>query len=608
MVRRGDALVETGWDEAIQAVARGLGETLESAGAEAVGVLGSARCTNEDNYVLVRFARAILGTGNLDCSLARLCSTMPWENGAGPGPWVSTGQLSDLEESDLTILVGSDPAEEHPAAAARLHRARQRGARLVTMSTRRHALARLADLHLPVEPGAEPRLIGAVLRVLLSEEEKEGDREGDLAALYESVADMSPEALQQETGVPADSIRQVAQLFSQAQRVAIAHASGLALSPGAIEGLRVLSDLAAVGASKAGPHVVLISLLARNNLQGCQDMGVAPDFLPGYVPMGDDEGVKKFEGAWGCTLGRRRGLSTWQMLENVQAMYVMGDDPVAHAPSPDAAAGAISRLNCLVVQDVFMSATAALADVVLPAAAFAERAGTWTNLERRVQRISPAAEAPGEARDDWRIVADISRAMGRPLPYRGEKAILEEIADLLPLYGGALPTTIGPEGGRGWPIAAVQEAAAAPVGRGAAELRARPMNAEAPPPKTNGQRPVLLVADPTLRPWDGEPTVCNTLAAAAEFTTARKDYPDGMLLLSPGDADRSGLREGQVARIASGFGEATARVLVTDEVSAGVAVMPYDQAAASGLLEVLSDAETGRRVLAPTAVSVSSAQ
>jgi predicted molibdopterin-dependent oxidoreductase YjgC len=526
------------------------------------------------------------------------------QNGAGPGVWASTGQLAELEESDLVVLVGSDPTEEHPAAAAFIYRARERGARLVAMSMRRHPLARLADVHLPLRPGSEARLIGAILHVLLVEQSAAGEAGEEMSALRASVADLAPELVQRDLGVPAEAIRQAAQLYQAADRITVAYASGLALSPEAASGVEALTSLAAVAASSGSAKVALLDLVARSNLQGCRDMGVAPDVLPGYMNPTDDDAVRRFEGAWNCSLARGPGLTAWQMLDSVEAMYVMGDDPIAHAAAPDGVSEALSRLKFLVVQDVFMGPTAALADVVLPAAAFAERNGTYTNLEARVQRLSPAGDPPGEARADWRIVADVSRAMGAPFPYRDEEQIFGEIADLLPIYAGVMYPPLSVAGGIRWSTSGAVSGAS----RGVNKLGWRPLNAGDPPEKADDRFPLLLAADPTLRPWDGEVTVCNTLAAAVEFTVIDKDYPEGMLLLNPDDADRLGLRSGQAARVASARGECEMRVRATDEAPGGVALLPYAHATHSGLFEVSVDSNTGRSVLAPTAVSVGPAQ
>ncbi len=612
LVRRGDELVEASWEEAVEVAANGLRKVADSAGAQAIGVLGSARCTNEANYVLVRFARGTLGTPSIDCS-QRIHSVPEVALNAGNSrPGLDTGQIADLDESDLILLVGSDPTEEHPAVAARVYRARQRGARVISVSTRTHPLAALADVHLPVRPGGELKLLGSILHVLLVEQGMAGDADvSGLPELRASVADLPPEETQAATSVPAEAVREAALLYASSKRATVVYSTGLALSLHASAAAQSLENLAALGASGAGPKATVLGLLSRNNLQGCRDMGVAPDLLPGYTALGDDAAVEKLERAWRCELNRETGLASWQMMGKARAMYIMGDDITRTMPGAGVAREALASLDFLVVQDIFMSPAAAMADVVLPAAAFAEQDGTWTNLERRVQRIHRAVSPPGEAREDWRIVAGVSGAMGKPISYEDAQQIFEEIKDLLPVYAGVFYPPLAVNGGIRWPTAQPRDAGGAPAAREKIGVAAPPEDAlkeSAAGAETSDEYPLLMAADPTLRPWDGEVTVCHTLTAAGEFTVMDQDYPDGMLCLNPEDARRFEVRGGRPARVVSATGEGQMQVRVTDEVPRGIALVPYNQAARSGPMEVSSQPVSGRPVLAPTPISVGPVQ
>jgi predicted molibdopterin-dependent oxidoreductase YjgC len=608
LLRRGEELVEATWEEAIDAAAAGLREVIDSAGPEAVGVLGSARCSNEDNYVLARFARATLGTPNIDCSLRHQCVPESADGGTRLGPGTSTGQLSDLDDSDLILLVGSDVTEEHPAAAARVYRARQRGAKVVTISTRRHPLARLAEAHLPVRPGAEVRLLGSLLYVLLIEKGL-ARQEGEWAELRASVADLPPEDTAGETGVPTEAVRKAAEMYAGAQQVAIVYASGLTLSPHASEALQALASLAALASEGAQPRVVLLGLLSRNNLQGCRDMGVAPHHLPGYGELTGDAAAQRFEEAWGTSITRDTGLSAWQMPGRVQAMYIMGDDLVHSLPGAVGLREALSRLKFLVVHDLYMSDTASLADVVFPAAAFAEREGTTTSLERRVQHLRPAVSPPGQAREDWRIVAEVSRALGKPMPYQNSQQIFEEIAELLPIYAGVFYPPLQVNGGIRWPTPEAREAgnpSDVPEQLELGHPAPRPIGAGASAPETSEEHPILLAPDPTLHPWDGETTITRSLTAGVEFQVMERDSQGALLLVNPEDARRLGLRSGRPARVVSAKGETQMMIRVTEDVPQGVALMPYVQAIKCALFDVAAAPGTERPVLAPTPVSISS--
>ena len=611
LIRQNDKLQEASWEEALGAVAQGLGRVMEAAGPKAVGVLGSARCTNEDNYALVRFARAGLGTPNVDCSLRIQCFPELSDSEDGLGLGVSTGQIADLAESDVIFLIGADPAVEHPAVAACVYRALQRGARVVTASTRKHALARLAEVYLPVAPGSEVSWIGSLLHVLLLERRVAGEEAGDLAALRASVADLTPEKSEEETGVPAEALRKAAELYAEAKQVAVVHAGGLALSPQAGPALTALGNLSSLGQRGAAPRVVMLSLLSRNNLQGCRDMGVAPNYLPGYGRLSDEAVGRRLEQAWGTSLNREKGLSAWQMLGQVRGLYIMGDDVTRSLPDARATREALQGLEFLVVQDIFMSPAAELAHVVLPAAAFAEREGTWTSLERRVQRIHRAVDPPGEAREDWRIVADVSGAMGKPMPYESAAQIFEEIASLVPIYAGVFYPPLAVNGGIRWPTQEARKAKDHAFTREDLGVGERTAQAVKPGPgnaSRNEEYPLLLAADPTLEPWAGEMTVTHTLTVEREFTVTDKDYPNGMLCLNPEDAKRLGLRRGRPARVVSSRGEAQMQVSLSEEVPEGLAVTTHAHGARLGLMEIAVDPDTGRPALSPTPISVGPAK
>jgi predicted molibdopterin-dependent oxidoreductase YjgC len=323
--------------------------------------------------------------------------------------------------------------------------------------------------------------------------------------------------------------------------------------------------------------------------------------LPGHAALDDDAARERFRRAWQCELARGPGLSAWQMLGRVRALYVMGDDVARSLPEAETTQAALDALDFLVVQDIFMSPAAALADVVLPAAAFAERDGTWTNLERRVQRIRRAVGPPGEAREDWQIIADVSRQMGKPLPYTSPEQIFEEIGEMVLAYAGMSYAALAAGGGLR-PSAEAAEAA------GVAPPPAEALAAGAGEAATSEQYPLLMAADPTLRPWDGEVTVCHTLTAAGEFTVIARDYPDGMLCVNPEDARRFEVRGGRAARVVSAKGEGQMQIRVTDEAPPGIALVPYDQAMRSGLMEITTEPATGRPVLAPTPISVGPVQ
>ncbi len=568
LLRTDGELRPASWEEALSAVAKGLQAALAAGGPQAVGVLGSARATNEDNYVLARFARGVLGTPNLDCT---------HRTGSLP----TSGDLAAVSASDLCVLVGNDPNEEHPAVSARIYRNRPQGAKLIVIATRRHALARLADVYLPARPGGEAEVLRALLKALLA-----AHRTGEMTALAESVADATAES----AGVPAADLEQAAQLLGAAKRTSVLYASSLSTRPHAATVRAALADLAAVGSEQAGRTVTLLELLERNNLRGCLDMGICPDRLPGRAELSDEAVAAALGRAWGGSVSRERGLTAWDMPQAVKALYVLGDDPSGALPESKWALPPF-----LVVQDLFLGPLAKRANVVLPAAAFGEREGTYTNQEGRVQRVRKAVEPPGEAREDWQILVEVSARLGAKLAYQSAEQIFAEIASAVPGYGGLSYASLAPAGG-------VRPSADGP--RFAWQSRLEPLPANGAGPKANGEFPFLLLADATLGPWDQETTITSTLTIGVEFTLSGRDYPTGMLCLHPEDAKQLGVRPGRTVTVRSARREVTARVAINDEVPPKIAIVPYWQAVSLDLMEAVASQETGRPTLAPTPVAI----
>ncbi len=581
LVRRGGELHEASWEEAVSEVVRGLQGVVETAGPQAVGVLGSARCSNEDNYLLARFARAVIGTSNLDSSLAAY--SLPERIAE-----VGDAQIADLDDSDLIILVGVELGEEEPAVGAHVYRALQRGTRLITASVRQHSLAHLAQLHLPVRPGGEAAALGSLLHELVVERKLAGD--ADVSDLTAALADLKPAGSEAKTGLAAAAVREAADLYQAAEKVVLVFSSALASSP---EGTRALSVLRAFRALGAGPRVALLGLLGRCNLYGCWDMGVRHGFLPG-APTGDMAAAGRLKGIWG-DFNSEAGLPAWGMMDQCQALYVMGDDPSRNLPDWAARREKLESMRLLVVQDLFMSPLAELAHVVLPAASFAEKDGTVTNLEGRVQLVRAAVASPGEAREDWRIIAELSRAFGKALSYQTAADIFAEIAQAVPAYAGLSHDGLkAPGGGQtSRPGAAKADEGAAAALRGAEGAV-----------EADEQFPLVLVADATLGPWAEEVSVSHMPVAGREFTVMSKDYPDGMLILNPADGRKNDLRPGRAAEVASANGAGRMQVKFSEDVPEGVAVTPYHHAARHRIMNIVTEPDTGRPLFVPTPVSV----
>lgn len=439
-------MVPATWEEALEAVVRRLRQATKSAGGEALGGLISARSTNEELYLFQKLFRGVLESNNLDYGL----------HGDYVRPEVgvdaASGSIAGLESVQVILLAGVDPLQQQPVLDLRLKKAvRRKGARLIGIGSTETDLAKLSSLWLQVPEGAEVAVVNGILQVILSEGLLGEAARERLGGLYEkvvrSVAEYRPERVQQIAGISAETIREVAQLLAATWKVALLFPRPL---PGAPAGLQeACGRLAlATGSLRDGG---LYPLGTESNSQGVIDMGILPRLLPGQRPL-EAGALDQLEGVWGVRPPAQVGMSGLQMVEaaaegRLSALYVVGLDP-AGQEGGDRVKEALSRLELLVVQDLFMTPTAQLAHVVLPGASFAEKDGTFTNLERRVQRLKAAVSGPGEAKPDWEVLVDIARGLGADWGYTRTGEIFDEIIAAAPLYGGLQSERLGTQGKR----------------------------------------------------------------------------------------------------------------------------------------------------------------
>ncbi len=597
LIRRGSSFEQATWDEALSLVA----ERLLAAKAEAgVGVLGSPRATNEENYLLAKLARAALGTNNVDFS-ARL--------DALPGLFdlpkyrhlsLCGASLDDIDAADLVFLWQSDPVEEHPAAAARVLDAAERGVPVVAVAARAGQLAEVAEMRLAPRPGSELQLAAGLLHVALAKAEPaEGD---SLAAM---VANCTPDQTEVATGVPASEVIRAGEALAAAGRPLVIYTRVASLGPQGADTLMALSAFGkAAGADDS--WCPLLWLSSYCNFQGARDMGVVPYFLAGYQPVSEEAARAKFAQAWGTPLPSEAGLPSWEMLGRVRALFVMGDDPVSSLPDVGATREALSNIDFLVVQDIFLTPTAEAADVVLPGASFAEKDGTFTNTDRRVQRVRRASDPPGEARPDWEILCDLSRRLGRPMEYDSPSKVMDEVAKLAPIYSEISYQRLDEDWGVRWSLDGAVAADRAAFG--AEDEEEGPASVSRPAaPAVDDEYPFVLVGDHSLGAWGADKLVVNAVGIRRQQGADRRpQLPE--LWMSRADCQERGLREGSRVRVRSRTGEVEAAVHVSDAVAAGVIALPaVMREAAAAVLPAAADSETGVPGLRPAAVSVEEA-
>jgi formate dehydrogenase alpha subunit len=593
--------VELDWDKALDLVAARLVALKKESGLDAIGVLASAKCTNEENYLMQKFARQVIGTHNID-HCARLCHastvaglTMAFGSGA------MSNSMSDIAaEAKSILLIGSNVTEQHPVFGTMIRRAvLSRGLQLVVADPRKIDITEFAVLHLRQRPGTDVALVNGLMNFILKngwqDQQFIDERCEGFAEFKETVEKYTPELVAAISGVPASDLRRAAEVLAQNKPMAVIWAMGITQHTTGVLNVLSLANLQMLLGNMGVRGGGVNPLRGQNNVQGACDMGALPNVFPGYQAVTSAEMVAKFDAAWALRpsfegsagtshLPRagRPGLTVTEMVDafgggGIRALYVLGEDPAMTEPNVNHARQCLESGEFLVLQEIFPSETAAFADVLLPGASFAEKSGTFTNTERRVQMVRKAIEPPGEARPDWAITAALANrllALEGRVPaglqagwdYRDAAQILDEIAALTPLYAGVTCQRL--EGGDPlqWPVPDATHPGT-PVlhvgrfthGRGKFHATEHLPAAELP----DADYPLVLTTGRVLYHWHG-----------GEISRRAKGlleaYPEALIEVSPEDAVKIGLNGHQAVRVRSRRGEMVAQAVVTDRVASGV--------------------------------------
>ncbi|MHC4159120.1 MAG: formate dehydrogenase subunit alpha, partial [Planctomycetota bacterium] len=446
LIKKDGKFEEATWEEAIDLVVNKLSEIKAAHGADSIAGLSSAKCTNEDNYVFQKFIRACIGTNNVD-HCARLCHASTVAGLARAfGSGAMTNSIDEIKDAGCIFVIGSNTTEAHPVIGLCVKEAvMKNGAELLVADPRRIDLARFAKLYIAQKPGTDVALINTMMNVIISEELYDKafieERTEDFEKLKPILKNFPPEKAEAITTIPAEKIRAAARMYAKAETGSIIYSMGITQHTTGTDNVLSLANLAMltgnVGKASAGVN----PLRGQNNVQGACDLGALPNVYPGYQSVEDSQLQVKFESAWGQRLSGQKGLTVVEMMHaieegKVKALYIMGENPALSDPNLNRTRKSLEKVDFLVSQDIFLSETAEYADVVLPSVCFAEKDGTFTNTERRIQRVRKAITPPAQARSDWEIICDVATKMGYPMVYGGADEILDEIATVTPIYGG----------------------------------------------------------------------------------------------------------------------------------------------------------------------------
>jgi formate dehydrogenase alpha subunit len=576
LIKKDGKFVEVSWEEALDLVAGKFGSFRK----EEITVLSSAKCTNEENFVLQKFTRVVLGTNNID-HCARLCHA-PTVSGLGAtlGSGAMTNTIKEIGDAACILAIGTNTTETHPVIALEIRKAVNKGGKLIVANPREIRLTAFADIWLRQIPGSDVALLMGIAKVIVDEglEDKAfiESRCENFEAFKESLQAFDMETVEKITGVPKDKIIAAARMYATIKPAAILYTMGITQHTHGTDNVMATANLAMLTGNIGKPSSGVNPLRGQNNVQGACDMGALPNVYPAYQSVTDQSNKLKFEQAWGVTLSDKVGLTVTEMMGaahdgKIKAMYIMGENPPLSEPDVNHALEALRKLDFLVVQDIFMTETAREADVILPAVTFAEKDGTFTNTERRVQLVRKVIEPVGDAKLDWWITSQIAKRMGaRGFDYQSAADIMNEINKLAPSYGGITFTRLE-NGGLQWPCPN-QEHPGTPIlhttqftrGKGKfAPLSFRP-SAELP----DAEYPLILTTGRGLYQY-------HTGTMTRKVKGLNDLMGEGFIEINPKDAETLGIADGERVRITSRRGNVTARAKITMVSSEGVVYMHF---------------------------------
>ncbi len=595
--KTGDGWARISWHEAQELIVRGFGGALKKFGPERVGFLSSSKCTNEENYLIEKLARC-LGSKNID-NCARLCHA-PSVVGLNRtlGAAGMTNPIPDLANSKCVFIIGSNLAENHAILSRWIHRAKDEGAVVIVADPRMTHTAWMADIFLQLKPGTDVALLNGLAHVII----KEGLIDKDYIAkltrgydeLVEAVKDYSPEKVSEITGVPADDIIRAARAYAISPTSAILYSMGITQHCTGTDNVQAIANLALISGNLGKPGSGVMPLRGQNNVQGACDMGALAEFYPGYKKADDPETARFFSAGWGRgSLPVGRGLTATEMIDaagkgDIKAMYIVGEDPMNSDPSSNHTHDALEKLDFLVVQDIFMTATAQMADVVLPAAVWAEKEGTYTSTERRVQWSRKAVSPPGEARSDLEIVCDVANHLGLDFDYPDAAAVLAEINRLVPQYGGITRERLDGMGliwpcpDKDHPGTPILHSLGFKLQDGRASIM--PVQYRAAAENASWDYPFILTT--------GRVAVHHNAGSMTRRSPSLIERePELFVEINTNDAARLKIADGDEVLVTSLRGETSARARLTDKVKKGVVFMPFHFPGTNKLTTEVTDPE-----------------
>lgn len=495
------------------------------------------------------------------------------------GSGAMTNTIAEIEDTNGILIIGSNTTETHPVIGIRVKQAVKKGAKLVVIDPRRIEIANYADVYLQIRPGTNIAILNGLLHVITRDNLVDMNyieaRTQNFESVKEKVKEYTPEKVASICGVKPEDIEKAAKIYAEADGAAILYTMGITQHTTGVDSVLAIANLALATGNVGREHAGVNPLRGQNNVQGACDMGALPVVYPGYQAVTNTDVKAKFEKAWNTELSEKPGLTVSGMLhgameKTIRAMYIMGENPVLTDPDTKHVVESLNNLDFLVVQDIFMTETAQLADVVLPATTFAEKNGTFTNTERRIQRVRKAISPRGEAKADWLIITEIANRLGENWKYQSAEDIMGEIASVTPSYGGITYDRLN-EKGLHWPCPTTEHPGtpylhkdAFAIGKGQFKAVEHRDSQETP----DKEFPLILTTGRSLYHYH-----TGSMTRRSKGLKAHRD--EELLEINPQTAKEMGIENGEVVKVTSRRGELTTKVQLTEKVAPNVVFMTF---------------------------------
>lgn len=596
LVRINGEFKQVSWEEALETAAAGLAQVKNKSGSESLAVLGSARCTNEELYVLQRFARCALGTNNIDNSSRLYSAASRLGLGWNLGLRGTSSLLDNLERSEVILVIGANPTSSAPAVGYAIKRAvRYKGARLVVIDPQRTKLSQFAHIWMRPRVGTDVALLNGMARVIVTEgladEEFVTRRTDNFEEFSRGLEAYTPDYVEEVTGIASTVIPEVARLLAGSNTASIVYGNGITQYTHGTDGVMALANLAMLTGNVGHRAGGIYALQRECNGLGAADMGAIPSFLPGFQSVQKEEVVRSFAARWGTSPPSSDGLTAAEIIQqaeqgNIKGMYVVGEDLAWSMPDATLTQRALASLDFLVVQDMFLTDTARMANVVLPSASFAEKEGTFTNFEGRVQRLGKAIPPVGSSLPDWEILVMLARKMNCPMAYSTLRHVMDEIEAMVPLYQGlgyADPDMKGPYRSDQETVTAgnrrLYKGGQFPSGFG----RFSPVEYVPGTISGDGYRFTLVTGTPLFRLGSGP--------RGPQDTRLNRFWSEEFVEIGASDAMKLGISEGDSVKLTSRKGSIDTTAKVSQDLSEGILFMSATSKAspATRLLEIVLD-------------------